>query len=163
MSVPKSRRRESAIQFIDTAHKLKRHLNYYTNGEKFIKGNPQNKWNKVDRIYNQDLAYLRKLGNDVYKNIITANVFNPEIEEEYFERKKHLKYALANLYLIDEEEQRLIEKYVVFDKETDEPISILPNEYFYKHLAELLAEEERLIQGLLSSDNKRYHDSNNRA
>lgn len=157
MSVPKAKRNESPMEFIANAMKIQRHLNYYCNGEKWIKGNPQNKWNKVDRIYQTDLAYIKSLGNKVYANVITAQEFNPEIEQEYIERTKHLKYALANLYLIDNEESRLIEKYVDFDKETDEPIKVLPNEYFYEHLAELLANEEKLIRGLLSSDKKRFN------
>lgn len=157
MSVPKAKRKESSMEFISNAQALRRHLNYYANGEKWIKGNPQNKWNKVDRIYQTDLAYIRQLGNNVYKNVITAQQFNPEIEFEYKERTKQLKYALANLYLIDEEESRLLDKYVKFDNEADEPTIIIPNEYFYSHLAELSANEERLIKGLLSSDKTRFN------
>lgn len=157
MSVPKPLRRESPVEFIEVARALRRHLNYYCNGEKWIKGNPQNKRNKVDRIYQTDLAYIRQLGNNVYKNVITANHFNPTSEQEFYERRKHLKYALANLELIDEEESRLIDKYITFDKETDEPTSVLPNEYFYEHLAMLIANEEKLIKGLLSSDLARFN------
>lgn len=157
MSVPQAKRKQSSMEFIENARALRRHLNYYCNGEKWIKGNPQNKRNKVDRIYQMDLAYIKSLGNNVYKNVITANQFNPTSEQEYFERVKNLNYALANLYLIDEEETRLIEKYVIFDKETDEPTSILPNEYFYEHLATLIANEEKLIKGLLSSDKTRFN------
>lgn len=157
MSVPKSRRKQSAMEFIENAQALRRHLNYYANGEKWIKGNPQNKRNKVDRIYNLDLAYIKQLGNKVYNNVITAQQFNPTIKEEYQERTKQLKYALANLYLIDEEESRLIDKYVKFDTETDEPVSVVPNDYFYEHLAELIANEEKLIKGLLSSDLSRFN------
>ena len=157
MSVPKAKRRQSPMEFVENARTLRRHLNYYCNGEKWIKGNPQNKWNKVDRIYQLDLAYIKSLGNNLYRNIITANQFNPKIEQEYIERTKNLKYALANLYLIDEEESRLIDKYVKFDTETDEVISVLPNEYFYEKLAELITNEEKLIQGLLSSDKTRVN------
>lgn len=157
MSVPKAKRKPSSMEFIANAQALRRHLNYYANGEKWIKGNPQNKWNKVDRIYQMDLAYIKQLGNNVYKNVITAQQFNPEIEQEYYERTKHIKYALANLYLIDEEESRLIDKFVKFDSETDETISVLPNDYFYEHLAELIANEEKLLKGLLSSDKTRFN------
>ena len=155
MAVPKAKRRESKMQFIATAEAIKRHLNYYANGEKWIKGNPQNKWNKVDRIYEQDLSYIKKLGQSLYECIINAQQFNPANEYEYNERTKQLKFALSKLYVIDNEESRLIDKYVIFDKETDEPISVLPNTYFYEHLAELIAEEEKLILGLLESDKKR--------
>lgn len=156
MSVPKLKRKQSSMEFIANAQALRRHLNYYANGEKWIKGNPQNKRNKVDRIYQMDLAYIKQLGNNVYKNVITAEQFNPTIEQEYYERVKHLKYALANLYLIDEEESRLIDKYVKFDSETDDVISLVPNEYFYEQLAFLIANEEKLIKGLLSSDKQRF-------
>lgn len=127
MSVPKLKRKQSSMEFIANAQALRRHLNYYANGEKWIKGNPQNKRNKVDRIYQMDLAYIKQLGNNVYKNVMTAEQFNPTIEQEYYERVKHLKYALANLYLIDEEESRLIDKYVKFDSETDDVISLVAN------------------------------------
>lgn len=155
MSVPKAKRRQSPMEFIEVARTIRRHLNYYCNGEKRIKGNPTNKWHKVDRTYQVDLAYIKSLANNLYGNVITANHFNPSIEQEYIERTKQLKYALANLELIDEEESRLIDKYVKFDG--DESISIIPNEYFYEHLGFLLEEETRLIKGVLSSDKTRIN------
>ena len=42
MSVPKAKRKDSSMEFIANASKLRRHLNYYANGEKWVKGNPQN-------------------------------------------------------------------------------------------------------------------------
>ena len=156
MSVPVHKRHESPIQFIAVAKSIERHLSFYLLPEKFINGNPTNKFNIGERIYKIDLERLKQLGNELYEVVVYTNNLRTDIRFECEERIKMIIKALSILKCLDEELQKLINKYVKFDNETDEIISCLPNEYFYEHLANLMTDERNLLNGLKSSNMSLY-------
>lgn len=155
MSVPKDKRKVSEAEYVNTALDLQDFLNKYCVGKKFVKGNTQDREIKGEKAYRHDLAPIRSAIEEVVCECLYANHLNPEKPEEYWDRRRALLKALSLIEYLNIRIQNLIDKYVVFDKETDKILMIVPNEYFYNHAIELLTNEYSLVSGVLSSDKKR--------
>ena len=126
MTVPKSKRKPTTMQFLHTARVLESYCVEH--------------W---DSTSSTTLRECVRLSIDIHKSVSVANSIYPENQEEAKERKKHLKLGLAYIFSLKHQvsiayRYQLISTGVV------------------KELNEHIEHEKALIKGILKKDKERY-------
>lgn len=139
MSVLKSRRKESSVQFLDTA----REIEVYTIKQcsRFPK--------RYMFLLTKDLVELSK---SIYNNTKSANSIYPTNKEEFLIRMEYNLGANCDLQCLIS--QLDVAKEFITTTEKEKPIK----SKVFEDWAELLIEEQRLLSGLKKADRERYKD-----
>ena len=139
MSVYKSKRGESAVQFIETARKLQEHTLMQCL--------------KVPKRYTFLLTQeVMHLATDVYNNVVSANSVYPINQHEAQLRRDYLTAANASLQSLDRQLGLLAG--VLYKN----PENFKGFESAFTTWGELINEEAKLISGIRRADRTRYKD-----
>lgn len=139
MSVYKSKRGESAVQFIETARKLQEHT--LTQCLKVPK--------RYTFLLTQEVMHL---ATDVYNNVVSANSVYPINQHEAQLRRDYLTAANASLQSLDRQLGLLAG--VLYKN----PENFKGFESAFTTWGELINEEAKLISGIRRADRTRYKD-----
>lgn len=137
MSVYKSKRGESSVQFIETARKLESHT--------------LAQCLKIPKRYTFLLTtHIMELASAVYDNVISANSIYPTSQHETQIRRDHFISANAALQSLDRQLGLLAE---VLRKN---PENFKGFDNAFMTWGELINEEAKLISGIKRADRARY-------
>lgn len=135
-------RKESGVQFLDTARELTVHL------LGCVKRMPKS-WRFV--LTNK----LADLGCDIYTEVCTANAIYPKAGEDIEQRARHLNVALGKIDALDGLATIAFDCIGTKNAPVDKADTTRMSDYAWYHLGELLDKERNLINKVLASDKKR--------
>lgn len=137
-------RKESGVQFLDTARELTVHL------LSCVKRMPKS-WRFV--LTNK----LTDLGCDIYTEVSMANAIYPKSAEDVAARAAHFNAALGKIDALDGLSAIAFDCIGTKGNPADKLDPTRLSDYAWLHLGELLGQERSLITKVLASDKKRLN------